>query len=61
MKGDRAMAFYNVLISSRVSYSTEVEADSEGEARKIALQEWKDCDISEMEFWDTHVADVYQD
>lgn len=56
------MAFYNVLVSSRVSYSTEVEADSEGEAREKALQEWRDCgDVSEMEFWDTYVADVYQD
>ena len=55
------MAFYNVVISSRVSYSTEVEADSEGEAREKALQEWQDCDVSAMEFWDTHVDDVYQD
>jgi len=55
------MAFYNVVISSRVSYSMKVEADSEGEAKEIALQEWKDCDVSEMKFWDTHVTDVYQD
>lgn len=55
------MAFYNVAISSRVSYSTEVEADSEEEAREKALLEWNDCDVSEMEFCDTHVTDVYQD
>lgn len=55
------MAFYNVIVSSRVSYSTEVEADSESEAREKALREWQDCDVSEMEFWDTHVDDVYQD
>lgn len=55
------MASYNVVISSRVSYSTEVEADSEGEAREKALREWQDCDVSEMEFWDTQVDDIYQD
>lgn len=55
------MALYNVIVSSRVSFSTEVEAESEAEARKKALDAWADCDMSEMEFWDTKVSDVYQD
>ena len=56
------MEFYNVQIDSKVSYFTEVEANSEEEAKKKALQEWRDCcHMSEMEFWDTHIVDVSQD
>lgn len=55
------MAIYNVNISSRVSYSTEVKAASENEARELAMRKWLDCDVSEMEFWDTHVDEVYEE
>ena len=55
------MALYNVVVSSRVEFSTEVEAANEEEAKKIAMSEWQDCDVSEMEFWDSHVSDVYED
>ena len=55
------MAKYNVVIGSRVSYSTEVEANDENEARLKAMDNWGECDISEMEFWDTQVADVWEE
>lgn len=55
------MAVYNVVVSSRVSFSTEVEADNETEAREKAMNAWRDCDLSEMEFWDTYVSDVCPD
>lgn len=55
------MAIYNVVVDSRVSFSTEVEAANEDEAREKAMSAWRDCDVSEMEFWDTQVSDVWQD
>ena len=55
------MALYNVDISSRISWSTEVEAESEEKAKELAMYEFQDCDVSEMEFWDTHVAYVWTD
>ncbi len=55
------MAFYNVIIGSRATYTTEVEASSEEEAKQKAMQEWENCwDASEMEFWNTQIVDVYQ-
>lgn len=55
------MAFWNVVVSSRISFSTEVEAETEDEAREKGWEAWTNCDIGDMEFWDTHVSDVYQD
>lgn len=55
------MARYNVEIESRVTFSTEVEANDENEARLKAMDEWGECDPSEMEFWNTHVTDVWED
>ena len=53
------MALYNVYISSNVSFDTEIEAESEEEAKMLAMEEWENCDVSEMEFWNTHIADVW--
>ncbi len=55
------MALYNVNIGSRVSFSTTVEAASEEEAKEKAMDEWRSCDISDMEFFDTNVCDVYEE
>lgn len=52
------MALYNVNIGSRVSYSTQVEADSEDKARRLAIENWIACEASEMEFFDTEICEI---
>lgn len=54
------MATYNVTVVSQVEFNTEIEASNEEEARKIAMNEWSECDISELEFWNSHISDVYK-
>ena len=54
------MATYNVTVVSQVEFNTEIEASSEEEARKIAMDEWSECDISELEFWNSHISSIYE-
>lgn len=46
---------WSVCVSARVSYSTEVEASCELEAKRKAFAEWEDCNIDEMDFLDIDV------
>ena len=59
------MKIYGVTISSRISYNTQVEADNEEEAKAKALEIWQNSDIEDlecdMEYYDTHVSDVYEE
>lgn len=50
------MALFDVVVSSRVSFSTEIEANSEAEAKEKAMNAWRDCDQNEMEFRNTFVS-----
>ena len=54
------MATYSVTVISQAEFNTEIEASSEEEARKIAMDEWSECDISELEFWNSHICSIYE-
>ena len=55
------MALYNVTIRSDVEFNIEVKAENEEKAREIAMRKWDNCDISEMEFWNSHIEDIYEE
>ena len=52
------MAKYTVWISFSGWYAYNVEADSEEEARDIALEE---ADVEDCDSWDYNVEDIEED
>lgn len=55
-----SIKLFQVVATSKASYSTEVMAENLAEARKKAREQWLDCDISEIEFYNTEF-DVWED
>ena len=55
------MSTWDISISSKAFYNTVVEAETEDEARNIAMEEWMNCELNEMEFYDTKIVDICEE
>lgn len=55
-----SIKLFQVVVSSTVSYSTEVMAENFAEAKKKAEEKWLDCELNEMEFDNTEY-DIWED
>lgn len=54
------MAFWDITVSAEVVYQTTVEAETEDEARDIAMSNWQNCEDNEMEFYNEHISDIFE-
>ena len=59
------MGFYSVNVSGKFSFAITVEAENEEDARGIAMNEWRDADLSDpstdIEYYDVYPTHVWED
>lgn len=55
------MGTWYISVISNTIYRTAVEAETEDEAREIAMDEWMNCELNEIEFYDTKIVDICEE